>query len=132
MFASIFVLLYVAHLLADYPFQTDHQAALKDAKTASGRRANFTHAITHVTISAILLIVGALLLDLDCSVPVSMAALVWIGASHSFIDRRWPVELWMIKSLQSEILKKGGAEHVDQTAHITALAIAALVIATLS
>ncbi|CAM5735969.1 hypothetical protein STENM223S_06620 [Streptomyces tendae] len=27
MFASLFVLLYLGHLLADYPLQTDHQAA---------------------------------------------------------------------------------------------------------
>lgn len=53
MFASLFVLLYLGHLLADYPLQTDHQAAHKADRCATGWAANLTHAATHVTTCAV-------------------------------------------------------------------------------
>lgn len=126
MFATFFVLLYVAHLLSDYPFQTDHQAAHKADKSASGWLANLSHAATHVLVSAIALGAGALVLDLDLTIPAASAALAWVGVSHSVIDRRRGVLAWMTHAGQSEFAKHGGAAHVDQTAHITAIALAAL------
>ncbi|MFI5769629.1 DUF3307 domain-containing protein [Streptomyces sp. NPDC051658] len=129
MFAALFVLLYVAHLLADYPFQTDHQAGCKAEKSAAGWRANFVHAGTHVLVSAVALVVGFLVLDLSLAVPAAVVALLWIGATHSIIDRRWLVLRWMERTGQVEFVKHGGAAHVDQTAHVTALLIAALALA---
>lgn len=131
MFPTVFVLLYVAHLLSDYPFQTDHQATHKSARTAAGWRANGVHAGTHVLVSAVALAAGAALLDLPLSVPAAAAALLWIGVTHSFIDRRWAVAWWMENTGQREFIKHGGAAHVDQTAHLTALALAALALAAL-
>ncbi|MER0246759.1 DUF3307 domain-containing protein [Streptomyces sp. HSW2009] len=132
MFASLFVLLYVAHLLADYPLQTDHQAAHKGERTAVGWRANATHTLTHVGTSAALLATGAVVLDLRYGVSVSVVALVWIGASHSFVDRGWPVERWMKNSLQEKSFEEGGAAPIDQVAHVFALMVAALAIAGMS
>lgn len=129
MFATIFVLLYVAHLLADYPLQTDHQAGCKADRTAAGWRANLSHAGMHVLASAVALAVGALVLDLHLAVPVAAAGLLWIGASHSCIDRRWPIRWWMEHARQSAFAQHGGAAHVDQTAHVTCLLIAALALA---
>lgn len=131
MFATIFILLYVGHLLSDYPLQTDHQASCKAAKGAEGWRANAAHAGTHVLTSAITLTVGALVLDLPLTVPASAVALVWVGATHAAIDRRWPVLRWMEATGQREFVKHGGAAHVDQTFHVTALAIAALGLAAI-
>lgn len=131
MFATVFVLLYLAHLLADYPLQTDHQAGCKANQGAAGWRANLAHAGTHVLASAATLTVGTLLLD-DITLTAGPAglALLWIGATHAFIDRRWPVTRWMAFARQASWATRGGAAHVDQTAHITALVIAALAIAT--
>lgn len=129
MFATLFVLLYVAHLLSDYPFQTDHQASCKADKGMAGWRANLLHAGTHVLVSAVALVVGVLVLDLDLTVLAVAAGLLWVGVSHSFIDRRWPIRWWMDHTGQAEFIKAGGMAHVDQTAHVTALAIAALVLA---
>lgn len=131
MFATIFILLYVAHLLSDYPFQSDHQASCKAAKGAAGWRANTVHAGTHVLVSAVTLTVGGLALDLHLTVPAAAVALVWVGATHSIIDRRWPVIRWMEATRQREFVKHGGAAHVDQTFHITALAVAALGLAVI-
>ncbi|UIZ12008.1 DUF3307 domain-containing protein [Streptomyces sp. R527F] len=130
MLGSLFALLYLGHLLADYPFQTDHQAAHKADCNAAGWAANLSHAATHVVTCAATLIVGALLLDdVALSVPVVVAALLWIGATHAFIDRRWPVARWMNFAKQAGWAKNGGAAHVDQTAHVLVLVVAAFALA---
>ncbi|MGO1021441.1 hypothetical protein ACTOXX_12900 [Streptomyces rubiginosohelvolus] len=46
MLGSLFVLLFLGHLLADYPFQTDHQAAHKADCNAVGWVANLTHCLS--------------------------------------------------------------------------------------
>ncbi|MFD8570926.1 DUF3307 domain-containing protein [Streptomyces sp. NPDC059639] len=132
MFASLFVLLYVAHLLSDYPLQTDHQAAHKAGAGACGWRANIAHAATHVLVTAAALAAGIAVLGLDVNPIVAVAGIVWIGATHAVIDRRWPVARWMAFARQAEFAQHGGAAHVDQTAHLTALVIAALAVAGLS
>ncbi|MDF4254600.1 DUF3307 domain-containing protein [Streptomyces sp. WMMB303] len=131
MFASLFVLLYVAHLAADYPGQTDHQARHKAEPGAAGWRANLAHAATHVLLCALALAVAVLVLGLDLAAGPAALALVWIGATHAVIDRRWPVQRWMAWARQPGFAQHGGAAHVDQTAHVIALATAALLLATL-
>ncbi|MFE7583103.1 DUF3307 domain-containing protein [Streptomyces gardneri] len=129
MFATVFLLLYIGHLLADYPFQTDHQAAHKADPGAAGWRANLDHAGTHVATCAFALLAGMTVLDLKVGTGAAFAALAWIGATHAFIDRRWPVRWWMTRFGQTGWAANGGAAHVDQTAHIVALAMAALTLA---
>ncbi|RFC72310.1 DUF3307 domain-containing protein [Streptomyces sp. AcE210] len=132
MFASLFVLHYVAHLLSDYPLQTDHQAAHKAGAGVCGWRANAAHATTHLAVSTIALAVGVAVLGLDVNPVAAAAGVVWIGVTHSVIDRRWPVARWMAFARQAGFAQHGGAAHVDQTAHLTALVVAALAIAGLS
>ncbi|MFF4063768.1 DUF3307 domain-containing protein [[Kitasatospora] papulosa] len=130
LFPTLFILLYLGHLLADYPLQTDHQAAHKADRCAAGWAANLRHSATHITTCAAALTLGALVLDdVTVSFPVVVAALLWIGGSHAFIDRRWPVQWWMNHTGQASWAKHGGAAHVDQTAHILALVLAALALA---
>ncbi|MFE9844702.1 DUF3307 domain-containing protein [Streptomyces goshikiensis] len=131
MFASMFILLYVAHLTADYALQSDHQSAHKMEKSREGWIANLSHAGTHTITTAVALAIGVGLLDLTVSVPAAIAALVWITATHGFIDRRWPVTWWMTHTGSIDWISRGGAAHVDQTAHVIALVIAALGMAAL-
>ncbi|BAU84723.1 hypothetical protein SLA_3821 [Streptomyces laurentii] len=129
MFATLFVLFYVGHLLADYAFQTDHQAAHKADRTRAGWRANLDHAAAHVATCAITLLTGMVVLGLSVSTLSAFVALAWIGGTHAFIDRRWPIRWWMERTGSADWAANGGAAHVDQTAHITALALAALALA---
>jgi hypothetical protein len=129
MFATIFILLYVAHLTADYAIQTDHQAAHKMEKSRKGWTANLTHAGTHTITTAITLAAGWATLDLNIDLPATAAALAWITGSHAFIDRRWPVTWWMTHTGSTDWISRGGAAHVDQTAHVIALLVAALTLA---
>lgn len=129
MFGTVFVLLYVAHLIADYALQTDHQAAHKMEKTREGWTANLSHAGTHAVVTAAALGIGWAVLDLTVSLPAAAIAIGWITVSHAFIDRRWPVTWWMTNTGSAEWISRGGAAHVDQTAHVAALFVAALVLA---
>lgn len=132
MFATLFVLLYVAHLISDYPLQTDHQAAHKAAHGAGGWRANLAHAGTHFAVSSVLLMVGAALLpEVELPPLAAAGALLWISATHAVIDRRWPVARWMRFAHQEGFAQHGGSAHVDQAAHVVCLAIAAAVLAAL-
>uniref|UniRef100_UPI002F912D86 DUF3307 domain-containing protein n=1 Tax=Streptomyces sp. NBC_01553 TaxID=2975877 RepID=UPI002F912D86 len=144
MFAALFILLYVAHLAADYALQTDRQAARKagwiegpkdptPGRYHHGWGENLAHAGTHILVTAVALGAGTLALSLPLTIPAVTAALLWIGTTHGIIDRRWPVLRWMKLMGQTEYAKHGsGAPYVDQTAHITALAIAALAVTGLS
>ncbi|MFJ4571494.1 DUF3307 domain-containing protein [Streptomyces sp. NPDC088846] len=126
MFADIAFLLYVGHLIADYPLQTDHQAGHKAMLGVAGWRANIVHAATHVAVCATLLVLGAAVLGWSLPALPALAALLWIGVTHAVIYRRWPVTAWMRLARQTKWAANGGAAHVDQTAHIAALIVAAL------
>ncbi|GAA3709712.1 DUF3307 domain-containing protein [Streptomyces sp. NEAU-PBA10] len=130
MFANVFVLLYAAHLVCDYALQSDHQAEHKAEHGVTGWCANLAHAATHVLVSAVLLSVGTVVLDLPLSGPVTAAALGWVGASHAFLDRPWPVLWWMAHVGRApQYAAGGGAAFVDQAGHVTALVLAALAVA---
>lgn len=143
MFASLFVLLLLGHWAADYPCQTDRQAARKagwtEVNTSSktvrhhhGWGANLTHAGTHVLLCGLALALGTMLLDdVHLTLAPAAGALLWVGATHSVIDRRWPVARWMTFAKQEGWAQHGGAAHVDQTAHVLALGPAALFLAAL-
>jgi hypothetical protein len=129
MFANLFVLLFVAHHLSDYPLQTDHQAACKAGWTEGqsdpnpgrhhhGWGANVAHAGTHIATTAVLLGIGVLALGLHMSLPAAVAGLGWVGVSHSLIDRRVGVRWWMEHTSQRDYLANGGAQYIDQAAHI--------------
>lgn len=119
MFATAFVLLYAAHLLGDYVLQTDHMADTKAKPGRAGWRANLGHAGCHVAVSLLLLAVGQLVLDLRIGAAAGAAAVLWIGATHALIDRRWPIAWWMENTGSRGFLAAGGAAHVDQAAHLT-------------
>ena len=129
MFAEVLFLLYVGHLLADYPFQTDHQAAHKADPGRLGWTANASHAAVHVLACAALLGLGVLVLGWRLPVLPTLAVLVWIGTTHAVIDRRRLVAAWMRWARQPKFADHGGAAHVDQTAHVLAIALAALFLA---
>ncbi|GAA2418128.1 hypothetical protein GCM10010433_16680 [Streptomyces pulveraceus] len=126
MFADLAFLLYVGHLIADYLLQTDHQADHKAGPGLKGWAANVSHAATHVVVCGALLALGAAVLGWRLPLLPALAALLWIGATHAVIDRRWPVLWWMTHTGSTDWISRGGAAHVDQTAHIAALVVAAL------
>ncbi|MCX4665053.1 DUF3307 domain-containing protein [Streptomyces uncialis] len=129
MFAELFVLLYAAHLTADYALQTDHQAEHKAACGAAGWRANLAHSLTHAAMYTLVLVVAVLVLEASVTIAAGAVAVVAIAGLHGAVDRRWPVRWWMENTGSASWYGRGGAAHVDQTAHVVVLVIAALVLA---
>lgn len=129
MFATIFILLYVAHLAADYALQPDWQSDRKADKGMRGWIANLSHAGTHAITTTAALAIGYWALELKVAPMAAALALTWITASHALIDRRWPITWWMANTGSTDWISRGGAAHVDQTAHVLALAAAALALA---
>ncbi|WP_405783213.1 hypothetical protein [Streptomyces sp. NBC_01378] len=76
--------------------------------------------------TTVALAAGIAVLGLDVNPLAAVVAVVWIGVTHAVIDRRWPVARWMAFARQAGFAQHGGAAQVDQTAHLTALAIAGL------
>jgi len=129
-FASTFTLLYVAHLIADYAAQTDHQAAHKADSGWSGWSANLAHVATHVVSTAVVLTLGALVLHHGPGLAAACVAMTWIAGTHAVIDRRWPIRWLMAHTGQRGYYEHGdGAAQVDQVAHVTVLLAAALLLA---
>lgn len=136
-FAAVAATLTAAHHVGDYLLQTDHQAACKPAtedravvcsegeswRSLAGHVASY-HA---AQVAGLLIANRALGLKLR---PGRVAAGVAISAvTHAVIDRRWPVRQWMDNTGSAAFRENGGAAHVDQTLHHTALWASALVIA---
>lgn len=130
MFAEIFLLMYAAHLAADYPGQTDHQAAHKADPGAAGWQAAATHAGTHLIATTVMLGIGATVLGLTIPVLPATLALLWIAGTHAVIDRRYLIAAWMRAARQTTWAEHGGAAHVDQTAHVLMILVAALAVAS--
>ncbi|MER6605841.1 DUF3307 domain-containing protein [Streptomyces sp. NPDC000927] len=129
MFGTVFALLYIGHHIADYLIQTDRQATTKSSKTAKGYLANIIHATSHALTESALLVIGSSLLGLSFTLPAGAAAVAWIGVTHGFIDRRWPVTRWMRNTGSTDYIEMGGAERVDQAMHIACLGVAAGILA---
>ncbi|MFD6094725.1 DUF3307 domain-containing protein [Nocardiopsis flavescens] len=135
-FAAVAATLTVAHLIGDYVLQTDHQADRKpcraDRSVECGEveswAANQSHVATYRGAQIIALVAADRILGLGLS-PGRVAAGVavsWI--THSVIDRRWPVRVWMDRTGSAAFRERGGAAHVDQTLHHSCLWASALII----
>lgn len=127
LFAAVFVALYVGHMVGDHVVQTDWQAANK-AKPL-GYVALFAHVSTYVLTQSVALVLLMLVTGAPPRGYAVALGLLFSGATHAFIDRRWPVK-WLMVRTGSEPFSR--TEHglylVDQTLHIAFLFAAALLI----
>ena len=137
-FAAVAATLTAAHHVGDFLLQTDHQAARKpcaedrlaECSEPESWRALAGHVASYHAAQVVGLLVANRALGLKLR-PGRVAAGVAISAvTHAVIDRRWPVRWWMDNTGSHDFrVKAGGAMHVDQALHHTALWVSALVIA---
>lgn len=90
-FAAAYIALHVAHGVADYWIQTDHQAAHKGAPGWPGRRACLAHCATYLATQAAALAAVVAVLDLPVTAGQAAAGLAVSGVTHYVIDRRTPL-----------------------------------------
>ncbi|WP_133743320.1 hypothetical protein [Actinorugispora endophytica] len=135
-FTAVYAAMTAAHHVGDYLLQTDHQA---DHKAASRDRAdgtavseveswaaNQTHVAGYHAAQLAFVALAAKSLGLRLSPGRLAAGVAFSWITHSVIDRRWPVRLWMTRTGSSGFYQVGGAAHADQAMHHAALFAAAL------
>ncbi|ANZ36870.1 hypothetical protein BBK82_13090 [Lentzea guizhouensis] len=143
-FAAVLPGLLVAHNVADHWMQTHHQALTKGQAGTAGRIACLAHVATYTAVTAVVVALLWLVLDLDVS-PVGFAAGQLVSAvTHYWADRRFTLArlaallgktafyvLGMPRAGRDDNPTLGtGAYALDQSFHWLWLFVAALVTAT--
>lgn len=132
-FAAVLPGLLVAHAVGDRWLQTDHQAVTKGHAGHIGRIACASHVLTYTAVTA--LVTGILWVALGLSVsPAGFLAGQAVSAlTHYWIDRRVTLAAFVARytpwnrTYYTQV--PGGAEHLDQSAHMVWLFVAALLTA---
>ena len=133
-FAAAFAALFAAHQVADHWIQTDAQARDKGLPGWRGRLADARHVATYTltALAALALIAWRLGLDLD---PARVAAGLAVSAvTHWWADRRHTLKALAARTGKANFYALAdhginGAYLLDQSFHIGALFVAALLIA---
>lgn len=131
-FAAVYTLLHAAHQAGDYLAQTDPQALRKPCAADRDVQCTETESwgalVGHITsyhlIQAAALLLANRALSLHLTPGRAAAGIAISALTHTLIDRRWPVRLWMDHTGSSGFRSRGGAPQVDQAMHYLALAVA--------
>lgn len=129
---GFYVVLRVVHGLADYWFQTAGQVSCKGGAGWAGRRACASHCLVHVLATAVALglVAGVTPGPTLYEAPRLVAALLVIGATHYFADRRAPLRrLAVLVSRDVPWIDNGGLAFLDQEWHRLWLLVAAAILA---
>lgn len=131
-FAAVFVALFAGHHVGDHLAQTDWSASHKAGPGWTGARAMASHLGSYLACQAAAL-GGLWLIGVPLTWLGAAAALVFSGATHGFIDRRWPVR-WLLEHTGSADFADRqtpicGMYLADQSLHVGCLFVAALLAA---
>lgn len=137
-FGAVGITMLLAHPVADYFVQTDHQAqhkGLTGARSAEGRWNAAKHAFTYTLtqLAAVVLMLAAT--GFTGSYGVVVVGLMLNGATHYVIDRRWTLEVFARRVMRKSGWidnDPGALPHLDQAAHLGLFLPIALLIATQS
>lgn len=127
--ALAFIALYVGHVVGDHVAQTDYQATRKAGQVG----AMLGHVLSYGACQfAALLLLRYAAPGFDPPTWQLAAGMVFSLATHWFIDLRWPV-IWLQEHTGSAAFvaegnPMNGRYLTDQTLHIAALFIAALIV----
>lgn len=136
-FAAVAATLTAMHHVGDFVLQTDHQSARKpcaqdrltECSEPESWRALAAHVASYHAAQVAGLLIANRALGLKLRPGRVLAGVAISAATHAVIDRRWPVRWWMDNTGSAAFRENGGAAHVDQALHHTALWASALVIA---
>lgn len=121
---ELFFGMFFAHMVADWMLQTEYQAMGK-MKGAFFNGASVSHGMTHALCYAVALAWN----------DVSLGWTLLVFISHVFIDRRWPVEWWIVhvQRTKPETVKALWwlVIAVDQALHISIIGLIVLSVRSL-
>jgi hypothetical protein len=132
-FAVLLPGLLVAHAVGDRWVQTPHQAVTKGHAGHTGRVACAAHVLSYTAVTATVVAVLWSVLGLAVSPVGFLAGQAVSAVSHYWIDRRstlaWLIDRFMPWKRPYYYDVPGGAEQMDQSAHLLWLFVAALITA---
>ena len=126
---EVFVVLVVSHLVGDFILQTEFQATNKHGglgRDRVKRRALFEHTLTYVAAY----IPALVWLSTEYTLPTLVALAAGIGIPHGLQDDGSAIKLWMRKVKHTEAAPGMLAIFVDQSFHMVALLITAVLVGT--
>jgi hypothetical protein len=134
-FTSVWIALYVAHVVADHWVQTEYQALHKGDQgdhSWRGRLAAARHVVTYTLVAALSVALVAWRLELPLDATRVGLGLGVSALTHYWADRRWTLVLLAERIGKRGFLSLGGplggAYLLDQSWHVAWLLAAALVI----
>lgn len=105
--AAVYAAMRAAAGIGDFWLQTGHQAAHKADAGLDGHRAMAGHVASYAGAQAVALVAANQLLGMKLRPSRIAAAVIFSGATHWLIDRRWPVRK-LAESLGKTGCKLGG------------------------
>ncbi|QSB07157.1 DUF3307 domain-containing protein [Natronoglycomyces albus] len=125
----VFIALFIGHIIGDLITQTDHQAANKTAPGREGRRACLAHVIGYGLTQTAVTVALIALADVDIHPVALVVGLALSILTHYPLDRG-PVLPWISRITRGSKFwsTPSGRLLTDQTAHLTMITIAALII----
>ena len=126
---EVFVVLVVSHLVGDFILQTEFQATNKHGglgRDPVKRRALFEHTLTYVAAY----IPAMVWLGTEYTLPTLIALAAGIGIPHGLQDDGTAIKLWMRRVKHTEAAPGMLAILVDQSFHMVALLITAVLVGT--
>ncbi|TWP51251.1 DUF3307 domain-containing protein [Lentzea tibetensis] len=135
-FAAVSAALYAGHHVGDYWLQTPHQGKHKGDCGREGWLAAGRHVATYTIATAVAVALVAVVIGLPISPAAFVVGQLVSAATHLVIDRRYPLRALaaLVDRVQPgklDYYDNGGAAHLDQSAHIFCLFVAALLTAAL-
>jgi len=125
---EVFIVLVVCHLAGDFILQTEFQATNKHGGLTAGdpvkRRALFEHTLTYVAAY----IPALIWLSTEYSVATLVALVFAIWVPHGLQDDGRAIKWWMRSVKHTEAAPGMLAIFVDQSFHMVALLITAVVV----
>ena len=132
-FAVVLPGLLVAHEVGDRWVQTEYQAVTKGHAGHAGRVACVAHVVTYTVVTAVVVAVLWWVLGLAVSPVGFLVGQAVSAVSHYWIDRRstlaWLIDRFLRWKRPYYYDVPGGAEQLDQAAHLVWLFVAALITA---
>ncbi|GAA3621418.1 hypothetical protein GCM10022267_04500 [Lentzea roselyniae] len=134
-FAAVLPALLVAHAVGDRWAQTEHQAVTKGCAGHAGRVACASHVLTYTAVTATVTAIVCVALSLPVSLTGFLAGQAVSALTHYWIDRRTTLAAFVARfapwkrNYYANV--PGGAEHLDQSAHMVWLLVAALLTAVI-
>jgi hypothetical protein len=124
-FATVATVMRVLHEVGDFMTSTDVEATRKPCKRdrvvecseVESWKSLMKHVAKYHAVQVVGLVTVNRVFDMNLSPKRMTAAVAFSFVTHTIIDRRWPVRMWLDNTGSPGFKDRGGMMYVDQTLH---------------